>query len=475
MSMSLGDLDLTKALAETSTSTQRSKADGEESCRISDENKGQLGVKADENGGTTKKKLIKVMLLGQSEAGKSALLKNIQRTHASQEWCRERAAWRSVIFLNLVRNVSDILRELSKETDLASAQSGTDELDLHQPGSPSMSDKKYRLLQLRLAPLRGIQTELEQQLGPAITEPRFTEVTTATPFVDRPALQEFSINSTNGWRSALEKFRNARLTQAAPGCLRAVRSRDDERAEVLATYREDMKLLWEDPFVREMLSKRKIPIDDSASFFLPDVERIAVRDYQPTDDDIIRARLRTLGAQEHRFIFEQGRTAGYEWRFYDVGGTRSSRAAWYPYFDDLDAIIFLAPISCFDEKLAEDRRINRLEDSYLLWKSLCSSKILAKTQIVLMLNKCDLLFAKLQRGIRIRDHVPSFGERNNNLATVTRYFQQHFKEIAKQFSPVQRTFYAHLTSVIDQTSTTVAFGAVEESVLRNHLRRTELV
>lgn len=38
----------------------------------------------------------------------------------------------------------------------------------------------------------------------------------------------------------------------------------------------------------------------------------------------------------------------------------------------------------------------------------------------LVLNKCDLLQAKLQRGIRIRDSVPSFGDRKNDLPTATR-------------------------------------------------------
>lgn len=47
-------------------------------------------------------------------------------------------------------------------------------------------------------------------------------------------------------------------------------------------------------------------------------------DYQPTDGDVVRARLRTLGVQEHSFVFEQGRTAGRQWLMYDVGGTRSS-------------------------------------------------------------------------------------------------------------------------------------------------------
>jgi hypothetical protein len=96
------------------------------------------------------------------------------------------------------------------------------------------------------------------------------------------------------------------------------------------------------------------------------------------------------------------------------------RVAWASYFDDVDAIIFLCPISCFDERLREDRRINRLEDSYLLWKSVCTSRILAKTEIILFLNKCDLLHNKIKRGMCIKDHIPSYGSRKNDTITVMR-------------------------------------------------------
>ena len=96
------------------------------------------------------------------------------------------------------------------------------------------------------------------------------------------------------------------------------------------------------------------------------------------------------------------------------------RPAWFPYFDDCDAIIFLAPISCFDERLAEDRKVNRLEDSYMLWRLVCASKLLQNTQMILFLNKYDLLDQKLRRGVRVKDHVRSYGDRPNDVETVSK-------------------------------------------------------
>ena len=47
--------------------------------------------------------------------------------------------------------------------------------------------------------------------------------------------------------------------------------------------------------------------------------------------------------------------------------------------------------------LLQDPRVNRLEDSFQLWKSVIESKLLAHVNIVLFLNKCDLLKKKLEK------------------------------------------------------------------------------
>ena len=78
----------------------------------------------------------------------------------------------------------------------------------------------------------------------------------------------------------------------------------------------------------------------------------------------------------------------------------------------------MSPVSVFDQRLEEDHSVNRLEDSIILWTSICASKLLAKTQLILFLNKCDLLRRKLKRGIKVNQFLPSFGDRQNELMTV---------------------------------------------------------
>lgn len=469
-------------------------------------------IRAEERAAKRKKRPVKVMLLGQSESGKSATLKNFQLTYSHREWVDERNSWRAVIHLNLVRNINEILEMLTREMmptvySISDAGNGSD--DDYDPSSSSPStvkfavrngpklvfSEKHRSLRNRLAVLGRVESVMQQRLGSAATEVENDDTGRAAPFEEtlpsptaatkKSAHKEFGIHSTNGWKGALSKFKNSSKHSTTDSTMESETHQtsfddpwlqsDVQAVDVLVSCREDIKELWEDPIICEMLNRRKFRIEDSPGFFLNDWDRIANRSYVPTDEDVVRARLRTLGVQEYRITFDHGPAVGQEWWLYDVGGARSSRAAWYPYFEDVSAIIFLAPISCFDEKLAENRKVNRLEDSYLLWRSVCSCKLLSRAQLILFLNKCDLLQAKLSRGTRIRDHVPSYSDRKNDMSTATRYFQQHFKEILKQCSPAPRPFFVHLTSVIDTKSTAVTLAAVEESILRDHLRRADLM
>ncbi|KAH9913679.1 G-alpha-domain-containing protein [Epithele typhae] len=454
-----------------------------------------------------RKRPVKLLLLGQSESGKSTTVKNFQLAYARSSFLAERAAWRAVIHLNLVRSVTTIMRVLAKElhgdlpTDEDDALSiGEDDEDIDQASfnppvaSSPFSDFHHSLLQ-RLAPLCRVQRTLEKILGAASGQ----EVDSSgagdavAPWTagnaSRP--KEFVVTSRSGWKSALSRVGGGRGSIDEPRQPRrsslASRSsnvgREDEEpdetdelpmvqeaADVIAACAEDMWALWQDPDVRALLDQRGMWPDEGPGFFLDDVRRITQFDYEPSDDDVVRARLRTMGVQEHRFVFERGLETEREWLIYDVGGARSLRHAWYTYFDDVNAIIFLAPISCFDEQLAEDRRVNRLQDSMALWNAVCSMQHLAHVKLILFLNKYDLLQKKLARGVRVFDYDLAYGERMNDAATAAEYFRQEFKDILVKYSPQRRGFYSYLTSVVDTKATAIQFAAVREAIQRNHFQ-----
>ncbi|KAF7971341.1 hypothetical protein HWV62_21350 [Athelia sp. TMB] len=141
----------------------------------------------------------------------------------------------------------------------------------------------------------------------------------------------------------------------------------------------------------------------------------------------------------------------------------------------VDAIIFMAPISGFDQVLAEDRSVNRLEDSVLLWKSVCSNKLLENVDLVLFLNKCDILEKKLQAGVRLAKYVRSYGDRPNDLENASKYFRSKFSAIHREYSPTPRKFYGWCTSVTDTTSTAGILASVRDMVIRQNLKQSKLL
>jgi len=287
---------------------------------------------------------------------------------------------------------------------------------------------------------------------------------------------------------ALKKsLRSQEIPRGGDPCHNKITATDnvvvDEVTEVIASCKDDMVALWLDPAVRTVLKNWNVRLEDSAGFFLNDVERIASRSYEPSDDDVVRARLRTLGVQEYKIEFTPdnvnqnilsgaigGVEYGREWRIYDVGGSRSMRNAWLPYFDNAQAIIFLAPVSCFDQHLSEDVKVNRLEDTFMLWQTVCGSKLLAKANTIIFLNKIDLLTLKLRSGVKIREHLPSYGDRSNDTGTMVRYLKSKFKDIWKQHSTEGRTCHFHATTVVDIKTTATTIHAVKDTILRDYLK-----
>ncbi|KAF8221182.1 heterotrimeric G protein alpha subunit [Tricholoma matsutake] len=426
------------------------------------------------------KNVIKVLLLGQAESGKSTTLKNFRMRFAQSAWEKERNGWRAVVQLNIVRSITTLLEAVESEMRGDPAQELDEEVTQAEAGDVEelQFNETHSLLMIRLTPLRGVETLLKRRLGPG-AEPHQPELLmAATPF-DQPSERspdkpspEFTVRS---WQEVLD-----------------AKSRTDDMGEDLdsatltfAACKNDMKTLWNDKTVRLALKRRNHNLPDSAGFFLNDLERIASRDYVVSDDDIVRARLRTVGIQEYRLHFTHspwahpkkvgGRESGWEWRIFDVGGCRTSRAAWLPFFDNVNVIIFLSPVSVFDQRLEEDPRVNRLEDSIILWKSICSAKLLAKTQLILFLNKCDLLKRKLKRGIQVNRHLPSYGNKPNEIISVVKYLREKFKDIQRQYSPEPRSTYIFATTVTDTGATLITLESVRDFVLRDHLATSQLI
>ncbi|GIY89664.1 guanine nucleotide-binding protein G(o) subunit alpha [Caerostris extrusa] len=144
-----------------------------------------------------------------------------------------------------------------------------------------------------------------------------------------------------------------------------------------------MKRLWVDTGVQECFGRsNEYQLNDSAKYFLDDLDRLCKKEYMPTEQDILRTRVKTTGIVEVHFSFKN-----LNFKLFDVGGQRSERKKWIHCFEDVTAIIFCVAMSEYDQVLHEDETTNRMQESLKLFDSICNNKWFTDTSIILFLNK----------------------------------------------------------------------------------------
>ncbi|KAF6757701.1 guanine nucleotide binding protein, alpha subunit [Ephemerocybe angulata] len=368
----------------------------------------------------------KILLLGQAESGKSTVLKNFQYQFAPKAFEAEAELWKPIVHLNLVRSINFVInflnsriagmREVMKDAPMATGQG------LHFSGDV------YRLI-ASLAPLRDVEDTLNQILA--------VEPTSGQP-------QVTGINLYYNPAKAPEGSASSSSADDTP----SISDRLWQARRVLLSCGEDIEKLWNDRTVRRALKSAEITLEEQPGFFLDSAIRVTQEDYRPPPQDILKARVTTIGPEEHIIQDERDFDAR-EWIIYDVGGSRSQRAAWAQFFDDVNIIIFLAPMSAFNQVLAEDESVNRLTDSLKLWQDTCSNKILENLEFVLFLNKLDILQSKLRAGVKFSEFVTSFIDKPNETKPVAKYLLDVFVSIHQKNSPRRRRLHPHLTCAVE--------------------------
>lgn len=99
-----------------------------------------------------------------------------------------------------------------------------------------------------------------------------------------------------------------------------------------------------------LTDKIKTETHVSLPYFFRSLSRFFLPDYQPTPQDIIHIRARTIGISETTFKLRE-----HEMVMVDVGGQKSERRKWIHCFQDVTSILFLASLSGYDQCLVEDK------------------------------------------------------------------------------------------------------------------------
>jgi hypothetical protein len=195
---------------------------------------------------------------GQSEAGKSTLLKNFQLHFAPKAFHAEAEAWRAVIHLNLVRAVNYILEilQVSGSTVSTVASSSlsyrsTSSLSTVSSGSRQANADSLRGLKIRLSPLRQVELILHRRI--CVDSAPGSATRNDQPDRGPSSRAELSVKVRSGWKALARVRRPTSSTH---------QDELQDTRQIIDACRDDIIALWADDAVQAGLREGKITLED---------------------------------------------------------------------------------------------------------------------------------------------------------------------------------------------------------------------
>ena len=236
--------------------------------------------------------------------------------------------------------------------------------------------------------------------------------------------------------------------------------------EIDSKLGEHLRALWLDPNIQVTYQQRaQYQLTDSASYFFDRLEEITKADYVPSEQDVLRSRVRTTGIVENEFAID-----GNSFKMFDVGGQRNERKKWIHCFENVTAVLFVAAISEYDQVLYEDENTNRITEALNLFEEISNSRWFRETSMILFLNKRDLFADKISK-VPLAQFFPDYqgdGSYDSSCAYMRELFESKNRNADKQV-------YTHVTCATDTENVSAVFNAVKDIIIRKSLNEAGLV
>ena len=221
-----------------------------------------------------------------------------------------------------------------------------------------------------------------------------------------------------------------------------------------------MKRLWADAGVQYCFRRsREYQLNDSAKYYLDSLSRIGGKHYQPTEQDILRTRVKSTGITETVFTYNKVR-----FKLVDVGGQRSERRKWVNCFQGVRAVLYCVSLSAFDLTLREDNSVNRLHESMKLFTTVLNNKWFMEAAVIVLFNKKDLLQMKLRES-SITVCFPQYTG-SNSYQEVSEYIKQQFLKVNQD---PKRIVFSHYSCATDTDNIRFILDTITEDLIKANI------
>ncbi|VDO71096.1 unnamed protein product [Haemonchus placei] len=200
------------------------------------------------------------------------------------------------------------------------------------------------------------------------------------------------------------------------------------------------------------------------SSFFNDLDRISKKNYKPSLLDILHTRVPTSGVVQFYFTMK-----GINFEVFDVGGQRSERRKWIHCFDNVNAVIYVAAISEYDQVLREDNKTNRLKEALLLFDGVINNQYFKDVSVILFLNKKDLFAEKI---LYVSDNSLSAERDGSGYAASVAYIRRRFENALTKHA---KKPYVHETCATDTNQVQVVINSVIDTIVQENLKDTGMI
>nr|UDP83090.1 GNA12 [Scophthalmus maximus] len=357
------------------------------------------------------RRLVKILLLGAGESGKSTFLKQMRIINGQEFDHKALLDFRDTIYENILKSSGGVLHlECVRDYTSAGMRVLVDARDKLGIGWQSCENEKQGMLVM----------SWEGRVGATGVEPG--------------EFQLYVMALSALWADA------------------GVREAYTRRAEFQLEHLRVAPAVWR---VAAFFQS------ESVKYFLDNLDRIGQLSYSPSKQDILFARKATKGIVEHDFVIKK-----IPFKMVDVGGQRSQRQKWFQCFDGITSILFMVSSSEYDQVLMEDRRTNRLVESMNIFETIVNNKLFLNVSIILFLNKTDLLVEKI-RTVDIRKNFPEFRGDHRRLEDVQAFLVQSFSRKRRNRG---KPLFHHFTTAVDTENIRFVFHAVKDTILQENLK-----
>jgi len=363
---------------------------------------------------------IKLLLLGAGESGKSTIFKQMRILYGSPKTDEDLKMYGVVVRSNIIvaiRKLCNLLKQLGLEHKL---------------------DEESRA---------ATMADLEDVSG---MTPRQAYDQVVTYLVDNTATEPYAGTiDPNDWIGTSPRT--------------GLQVNND--AKQFLHHVEAIRVLWQSRVMKSIWNKRAlVNVNDSHKDYLQDLTRIASPDYKPTEHDVLICRIRTTQITMERYMMKD-----VTFEVYDVGGQRSERKKWLDCFEGVDAVVFVAALSEYDQNLGEAKRVNRMMEALDLFESVAKNRAFQNTSIMLFLNKKDIFNEKVEYSdISAVSYFADYDGAPKNFDDGVMFFIQKFQD--RLVDDELNEAFIHVTCATNTTNMQFVLDSLKTIMMAGNIR-----